>query len=252
MNELPRKTLRLILAKHGREIAGNAERCRGLLNDLCGGYRREINILVTAIEERVPLDLLAAARSMPTNLLLARLEKRLADQTGLTAEAARWAVGSWALALGSATDSEIAERESKPTHNPTTETANIQLTGDEKKPANQKAAEIKPFDEKTPSPSPTKQPPAAPPLSRRPANMPPVHLPPNNQPPAQPKIQPTGTPPYPHAPQTRSWLFRGCLIFVLALIVSFGVLLFGVPYALEKMRETQRDRQNEPPRFPVR
>jgi hypothetical protein len=118
MNELPRKTLRRILAKHGREIAGNAERCRGLLNDLCGGYRREINILVTAVEERVPLDLLAAARSMPTNLLLARLEKRLADQTGLTPEAARWAVGSWALALGLATDSEIAERESKPDNHP--------------------------------------------------------------------------------------------------------------------------------------
>jgi hypothetical protein len=36
------------------------------------------------------------------------------------------------------------------------------------------------------------------------------------------------------------------------LIASLVVLLFGAPYALEKMRETQRDRQNERPRFPTR
>jgi len=30
------------------------------------------------------------------------------------------------------------------------------------------------------------------------------------------------------------------------------VLFFGVPYAIETMRETQRERNTEPPRFPVR
>ena len=110
MNNLPRQTLRRILAKHGKEICGDARRCESLLNDLCGAYRREINVLVTAIEERVPLDLLAGNRSMPLELLLTRIEKRLEEQTALTGEAARWAVESWALALDLVAESEIQAR----------------------------------------------------------------------------------------------------------------------------------------------
>ncbi len=65
MNNLPRQMLRQILAKYGKEICSDARRCQGLLNDLCGSHRREVNVLVNAIEERVPLDLLAGASSMP-------------------------------------------------------------------------------------------------------------------------------------------------------------------------------------------
>ena len=107
MYELPRQMLRKIVVKYGKEICSNSRRCEGLLNDLCGSYRREINVLVIAIDERIPLDLLAGANSISHELLLTRLEKRLEEQTALTAEAARWAVESWALALGFTTDVEI-------------------------------------------------------------------------------------------------------------------------------------------------
>ncbi len=254
MNNIPRQTLRRILAKHGKEIAGDVGRCKGLLNDLSGAYRRENNVLVTAVEERIPLDLLAGARSLPTDLLLTRLEKRLADQTGLTPEAARWAVESWALALGVATDSEIAARESKQINHTTGEPAKILPPAAENKPLNQKPPELKPVGNQPPTKAPinqatTKQ---TPPARRAPAKIPvpsapPVHLPANNA-----SAIPTTVPNYPTARKTPSWLFRGCLVFVFLLIVSSVLLLFGVPFALEKMRETQRERQNDPPRFPVR
>ncbi len=110
MKNLPRRMLRQILTKHGEEIYRDARRCENLLKDLCGADRREINVLINAIEERVPLDLLAANPSMPLELLLTRLEKRLEEQTAMTGEAARWSVESWALALNLATESEIQAR----------------------------------------------------------------------------------------------------------------------------------------------
>ena len=110
MNNVPRLTLIQIINRYGKEIAGEPKRCEGLLNDLCGGHRREINVLVNAIDERVPLDLLAGAASMPLEMLLNRLEKRLEEQTAMTREAARWTVESWALALNLATEADIEKR----------------------------------------------------------------------------------------------------------------------------------------------
>jgi hypothetical protein len=113
MNDAPRQTLRELIARHGPGLCSDARRCEGLLRDLCGEHRREINILVSALKERVPLDLLAAQSAMPRGLLVARLAKRLEDHLALTGEAARWAVDSWALALGVVTEAEVAEREEK-------------------------------------------------------------------------------------------------------------------------------------------
>jgi hypothetical protein len=39
---------------------------------------------------------------------------------------------------------------------------------------------------------------------------------------------------------------------VILLAIASVVLFFGVPYAIEVMREPQRERNAEPPRFPVR
>src|SRR3712207_659269 len=113
MNEAPRRTLRELIARHGPGLCSDARRCEGLLRDLCGAHRREINILVNALKERVPLDLLAAKGSIPRGLLLTRLARRLEEQLALTEEAARWAVDSWALALGVVTDAELLEGETE-------------------------------------------------------------------------------------------------------------------------------------------
>src|SRR3712207_7104185 len=78
--DVPRRTLRDLIARHGTGLCSDARRCEGLLRDLCGEHRREINILVGALRERVPLDLLAGRNSVPTGLLLTRLAKRLRSE----------------------------------------------------------------------------------------------------------------------------------------------------------------------------
>ncbi|HEV2859939.1 MAG TPA: right-handed parallel beta-helix repeat-containing protein [Pyrinomonadaceae bacterium] len=107
MNDLPRQKLREIVARHGPSIVEDPRRCEGLLRDHLGAHRREANVLAAALEERVPQDILAAPAGSPRAALLARLTRRLSDNLALAEEAARWAVGSWALALGSVTDEDL-------------------------------------------------------------------------------------------------------------------------------------------------
>ncbi|MEO6723665.1 MAG: right-handed parallel beta-helix repeat-containing protein [Blastocatellia bacterium] len=107
MNDLPRQALSEIVARHGRSVAGEARRVEGLLRDYCGAYRREIAVLVNAVEERVTADLLAIGAGLPRQALLARLTHRLHDNLAMDTTAAKWAVNSWALALGVMTSAEL-------------------------------------------------------------------------------------------------------------------------------------------------
>ncbi len=253
MNNAARESLRQITTKYGNDLCGDARRCENLLKDLCGEYRREINVLVNAIEERVPLDLLAAGKTMPRELLLNKLAKRLEDNLGLTEEAANWAVDSWALALGIVTDSEILEKEKRQNDTLTP----LPKSSAPKIEQNNNAARNNPA-QTPPRQSQTQarpqQPVIYPPFARTPANLPipsPKSLPSTKSPniniphiPAQ-----TNNPALNQVPKKRFGKFFGCL-FVLAFLALTGVvLLFGVPYAINVMRETQR---SEPPRFPPR
>src|SRR5215213_1609013 len=164
MNDAPRQTLRQLIARHGPGLCSDARRCEGLLRDLCGEHRREINLLVSALKERVALDLLAAQGSVPRGLLLTRLARRLEDQLAVTEEAARWAVDSWALALGVVTDAEVAERERE--YARAAPQAPSPATGDEAR----RGAQGQP---QPPRPAPT----APPPQKAQPARQPPARAP---------------------------------------------------------------------------
>jgi hypothetical protein len=108
MNNLPRQKLIEIIRRHGREIITEPRRCEGLMRDNFPAHRREIAVLNTALEERVPADLLDAGKSlMPRNALFARLTARLHDDVAMETRAARWAVHTWALALGIITPGEL-------------------------------------------------------------------------------------------------------------------------------------------------
>jgi ribosomal protein S27E len=100
MNDLPHQKLCQIVATYGKSLCDDPKRCEALLRDLCGQHRREVNVLVSALKERVAADLRASSTGVPREVLLARLTKRLCDNLGLAEEAARWGVESWALALG--------------------------------------------------------------------------------------------------------------------------------------------------------
>lgn len=114
ISDIPRQKLCEIIARYGREICEDPRRCEGLLRDLCGGHRREIHVLVSALKERVATDLLNASASLPTEQLLSLLTKRLQDNLALEKDYARWAVEAWGLALGkmSTADLERDRRES--------------------------------------------------------------------------------------------------------------------------------------------
>jgi nitrous oxidase accessory protein NosD len=99
MNDAAKDALFGIVARHGASVATDARRCEALLRDYCGQFRREVSVLTTAVEEGVPRDLLAGG-DVPPSLLLSRLVNRLVDHHAISEDAARWAVTSWAAALG--------------------------------------------------------------------------------------------------------------------------------------------------------
>jgi hypothetical protein len=100
MNDVPRLKLAEIVAQRGPALGDDPRCCEGLLRDLCGEHRREIHALVSAAKERVPADLLSSQTRKSPEIQLARLTQRLQDNLALSEEASRWAVETWALALG--------------------------------------------------------------------------------------------------------------------------------------------------------
>ncbi|MUG96830.1 DUF4101 domain-containing protein [Scytonema sp. UIC 10036] len=113
MHDLPRQILGQIITKHGISVAEDPRYCEGLLRDYCGEYQREIAVLVDAVKQRVPADIMSSQNTMPREVLLSRLTRRLQDNLALTEEAAKWAVESWALALGVITAIECDSNKSQ-------------------------------------------------------------------------------------------------------------------------------------------
>lgn len=108
LNALPRAKLREALSTYGRVLCADPRRTEAVLKDLCPEQKREISVLVTAIRERVPTDLLTASEgSTPLEATIARLARRLEDDVGLASESARWGVESWAFALGLLTAEQL-------------------------------------------------------------------------------------------------------------------------------------------------
>ena len=116
MNDIPRHKLREIIIQFGRGLIDEPRRLEGLLNDLCGEYKREIFVLVNAVKAKVPEDLLVSKGNLPQEVLLVRLTNRLVDKLALSDEAAQWAVESWALALGIIADPGAGLKPKSPYH----------------------------------------------------------------------------------------------------------------------------------------
>jgi formylglycine-generating enzyme required for sulfatase activity len=100
MEPTVRDTLRQLIVQHGRVLCEDPPRCETMLRDLCGQHQPEIALLISALQQRVPAALLANAAGLPPQILVDQLRQRLTKELFLTAEAAQWAVETWAVALG--------------------------------------------------------------------------------------------------------------------------------------------------------
>lgn len=105
VNDVPRQSLKKIVQQYGAEVADDPRRCEALLRDFCGEYRREIFVLISALEQGVSEDLRVMTAQLPYSVVLPRLAQELHETTALSADAARWGVDVWADALGLAAGS---------------------------------------------------------------------------------------------------------------------------------------------------
>ncbi len=100
MESLPREILQQLLHRYGRNLATEPYRLKGLLLDLCGNYRAEINVLLHAQAAGVPDKLLRLTPLLPLGIVLTQVSKDMEAEHYTAPAAARWAVETWALALG--------------------------------------------------------------------------------------------------------------------------------------------------------
>lgn len=100
MNDIVRQKLCELVRSMEPGLLDQPQRLRGILSDECPGCRREVNVLLTALQHRVAADLQTRSANLPWAIQAARLVKRLVEDAALSEDAARWAVDSWGLALG--------------------------------------------------------------------------------------------------------------------------------------------------------
>jgi hypothetical protein len=91
--------LKKIIADYGQEVIANRTQCKNIFNDRLAA-KREANVLLAALEENVPQRLLAHPDTIVTETALGNFADELSQTTGLDEAAARWAVETWATALG--------------------------------------------------------------------------------------------------------------------------------------------------------
>jgi formylglycine-generating enzyme required for sulfatase activity len=99
MNDMPRLKLIEIIAQYSKTVIDNPRQLEALLMDHCGECRREIHALMDAVRERIPQDLCTPGGT-PLILLEVNLTKRLLNKRPMAEDMARWAVETWAIALG--------------------------------------------------------------------------------------------------------------------------------------------------------
>jgi len=114
MKDQPRIILKDLIRRYGESVARDPSRCEGLLRDTCGTCTREIFVLVSAVRQHVPVDLLVPNHNLPLSLMKGFMIKRLQDELGLSDESARWAVETWAEALGLADPGNPEEPKTAP------------------------------------------------------------------------------------------------------------------------------------------
>jgi hypothetical protein len=100
MDDSLREKLRGLIQTHGTNLTQDVPKWKQLVEDVCQGSKREKNVLIAALEEEVPTRLQEAPGGAADEALRTRLSQALQDNQGISEPLARWAVDSWAAALG--------------------------------------------------------------------------------------------------------------------------------------------------------
>lgn len=93
-HDLARQKLGELISTHSPAILEEPERVEAWLRYSCPEQKREVNVLLASLGQKVPQDLLASGDEMG-------LFQRLVDDLAMDRDAAWWAVETWASALGS-------------------------------------------------------------------------------------------------------------------------------------------------------
>ena len=101
------EALRQLISQYGVEIERDPRRLRSLLSDICPDSKREVNLLLYAIEEKIPEELASTSSQGYGKIQAGRFAQRLIQNRGITQEAANWTVNCWGYALGIATDAVL-------------------------------------------------------------------------------------------------------------------------------------------------
>src|ERR1700761_6425618 len=99
MSNTPREVLIEIVSKYGEPLLASPLRTEGLLKDYCGEFRREIFVLVSCLRVGV-VEQVRRQGGPSVKLVCARLALKLEQNLAISIDVAKWAVESWAIALG--------------------------------------------------------------------------------------------------------------------------------------------------------
>jgi F-box protein 11 len=99
MSTTPRDVLIEIVARQGEALLAAPMRCEGLLKDYCGEYRREIFVLISCLRVGL-IDQMRRQGGPSIKLICARLALKLEQNLAISGDVAKWAIESWAIALG--------------------------------------------------------------------------------------------------------------------------------------------------------
>jgi hypothetical protein len=100
MDDSLRGKLRDLITQHGPGLIQDAPKCAALVREALQNKKPESVILVQALDHGVPARLREAPNGTVDPGLLTSLSQGLQDDLGMSEPAARWAVTSWAQALG--------------------------------------------------------------------------------------------------------------------------------------------------------
>lgn len=109
MNGSVRTNLVDLYHQYGVRLYQDYGFCKAILADRCPHAARESKVILDAISVGVPQQLIVSrSQSTIKTIVIDRLTKSLANSQGLTEDAARWAVETWAVVLGLINDDDTS------------------------------------------------------------------------------------------------------------------------------------------------